>query len=270
MADLQRKLKDSEQRSTLWARRAGAAEARVPVQATTSRLPLPKGAYPQVHGPRSAPAAKTGLRSNPEGLVGSQVGLMGKPGNAIGSPTEVMGSAYIKAGRAPAQQQGMPVAGQQGCDEEDHEEGCAVALLQDALSEAPVEAAINMHKRRATTYDDSGTRDGARHLETDEPVLMQSVNLASSAGQLSGLQQRIAEYEKQHGLATVQKPVPVQLHDIDDGLLNGSDDQESPLKQRIAEYILNADHLVCKGLGRASSPTFSSQLDSTYRTKLNI
>ena len=269
MADLQRKLKDSEQRSTLWARRAGAAEARVPVQATSSRLPLPKGAYPQVHGPGSAPAAKTG--SNPEGLVGSQVGLMGKPGNAIGSPTEVMGSAYIKAGRAPAQQQGMPVAGQQGSDEEDHEEGCAMALLQEALSEAPVEAAINMHKRRATTYDDGGTRDGARHLKMDEPVLMQSVNLAASAGQLSALQQRIAEYEKQHGLATLQKPVPVQLHDdSDDGLLNGSDDQEFPLKQRIAEYNLNADHLVYKGLGRASSPTFSSQLDSNYRTKLNI
>ena len=275
VADLQRKLKDSEQRSTLWARRAGAAEARVPVQATSARLPLYQGLLPQGPGLGSASAVKTGLLSILEGPISRQAGLMGKPGNAIESAAEVMGGTYIKAERGSAHQRGMPEAGQQVADEEDHEEGCAMALLQEALSEAPGKATIQTHKRRATTYDDSPACDGARHMQMDEsgiPSVVQSYNSTSTAGQLSALQQRIAEYKKQHGLAALQGPAAAQLCDDSnesDGVLNGSDKQDSPLKQRIAEYTLNADHLVCRS-GRAASPTFSSRLESSHRTKLDI
>lgn len=255
MADLQRKLKDSEQRSTLWARRAGAAEARVPVPAAPARLPLPKGLFPAGCDLASNSAAREGLMGTTEGSIGSQACAIGRPGTSVGSPAELKGDVGVKPEEGLAAQQGRAAPGQQVVSEEEHEQGCALALLQEALSADPGTAAsVRMHAGPTTPFDD-GLTIGARHMQPHEPVLSahsQLQNTTSSLYQLSSLQQRIAEYEHQHGLAAFQG---LKLDSVGhDGKLSSPDGTVSPLKQRIAEY--NAQH-VMYGSPRSHSPTFS-------------
>ena len=254
MADLQRKLKDSEQRSTLWARRAGAAEARVPVPAAPAKLPLPIGLFPAGCDLASKSAARAGSMDTTEGSIGSQARAIGRPGTSVGSPAELIGDACVKPGEGLAPQQSRAVPGQQVVGKEEHEQGCALALLQEALSTDPGTAAVRMHTGPTTTLDD-GLTIGARHMQPHEPVLSANVQLPDtsfSSCQLSSLQQRIAEYEHQHGLAAFQG---LELDNVGhDGKLSSHDGTVSPLKQRIAEY--NAQH-VTYGSPLSLSQTFS-------------
>lgn len=255
VADLQRKLKDSEQRSTLWARRAGAAEARMPVPTAPARLPLPTGLFPAGCDPASQSAAWAGWMGTTEGLIGTQAYGIGRSGSAIGNPAELMGDGGVRLEEGLAQMQGRAATGQQAVGQEDHEQGCALALLQEALSAAPGTAALRMHTGPTTALD-NGLTIGARHMQEQEPVLSATVHrqdATSSTCQLSSLQQRIADYEHQNGLNAFQG------HSLGNatsfGKLNSLDGTVSPLKQRIAEY--DAQH-VTYGSPRSHSPTFSS------------
>lgn len=294
VADLQRKLKDSEQRSTLWARRAGAAEARVPVQATCVRQPLPKGLFPAGCDFTLPPAAKAGLgvpaggtaiggqadamgragsvlgswadpMGRPVTVIGNQADSMGRPGTAKGRPAESIGDATGNTEEVPGLQQGRGMTWQQAADEEEHEEGCALALLQEALSAAPGQAAARLHTRPMTGFDD-GITIGARHMQPDESILSAAgppEDATLSTRQLSSLQQRIADYEKQNGLAALQGLN--SIHDAGcDGKLSSIDDAVSPLKQRIAEY--NAQHIMCKSPRSPSSPRIDSRFGDSSRT----
>lgn len=290
---MQRKLKDSEQRSTLWARRAGAAEARVPVQATSARLPRPQGLFTAGQDPALLSAGKAGLggttaspigsqavpmglslvrsvgdqadlMDRPETLIGSLPVTMGRPAAAIGKPAESRGNG-VSTQEGPRLQQGRAAPGQQGDDdEEEHEEGCALALLQEALSGAPSKAKARMSARQSTTLAD-GMTIGARHMQTDESVLAAAAQLEfamPSTRQLSSLQQRIADYEKQSGLAALQRLSSVQsLSAGNDGKPSSVDDAMSPLKQRIAEY--NAQHIMCESPRSSSSPRIDSRFENS-------
>ncbi len=211
IADLQRKLKDSEQRSTLWARRAGAAEARVPAQGIAARKPLPRG-------PSSISPALT---------QSDRAGLMGRPGAAVGSFKTATGSCGDQMSRLLAEQQ------------QDHEDGCALALLQEALSAAPdvnVESDQSMHNAR---QDDGMQCPGVylppsrMWMSTDAPGPQTEL---TQYGHVSSLKQRIAEYQTQYqtqnGLAVLQYPSPCGSGDA----LNCHDEDQSPLQQRMAEY----------------------------------
>ena len=280
VADLQRKLKDSEQRSTLWARRAGAAEARVPVQATCVRQPLPKGLFSAGCDFTLPPAAKAGLGVPAGGtaiggqadamgragsVMGSQADSMGRPGTAKGRPAESMGDVTGNTEEVPGLQQGRGMTWQQAADEEEHEEGCALALLQEALSAAPGQAAARLHTRPMTGFDD-GITISAGHMQPDESILSAAAppeDATLTTRQLSSLQQRIADYEKQNGLAALQGLN--SMHDAGcDGKLSSIDDAVSPLKQRIAEY--NAQHIMCESPRSPSSPRIDSRFGGSSRT----
>lgn len=293
-ADLQRKLKDSEQRSTLWARRAGAAEARVPIQATSASLPCPTGLFAAGQGPALSSAAKAGLRGTTERLIGSQADpmgrslgsqadflgtsepligslpvTMGRPAAAIGKSSKSMDSAGVGAEENPTLLQGRAAPGQQGDDDEkDHEEACALALLQEALSAAPAKAKARMAARRSTIVDDGMTIDATHMQQDDESVLSAAAQLECakfSNRQLSSLQQRIADYEKQNGLAALQGLSFMQsLSAGNDGKPSSVDDPVSPLKQRIAEY--SAQHIMCESPRSPSSPRTHNRIGHSSRT----
>lgn len=203
----------------------------------------------------------------PDTAIGSQAGLMGRPEAAIGKPAGPMGNAGVSMERGPILQQGRAAPGQQGHDEEDHEEGCALALLQEALSAAPGETKARMRARRSTTFDD-GMPIAARHMQTEESALPPAGQLdfaRYSSRQLSSLQQRIADYEKQNGLAALQGLGSVELlSDGTDGQFSSTDDAVSPLKQRIAEY--NAPHIMCESPRSPSSPRIDSSFGNSSRT----
>ena len=218
-------------------------------------------------------AAKAGLGSTTEGLIGSQADpmgrLLGRPASskadplgrseplisslpvqmgssaaATGKHAESMGSPGSHTEENPTLQQGRAAPGQQADDDEqDHEEGCALALLREAWS-----------ARRSTTFDDGII--GARHMQMDDSVLSAAAQLefaTSNDRQLSSLQQRIADYEKQNGLAAVQGISSVQsLSAGNDGKPSSVDGAVSPLKQRIAEY--NAQHIMCESPRSPSPP----------------
>ncbi len=211
MADLQRKLKDSEQRSTLWARRAGAAEARVPAQGTAARKPLPRG-------PSSISPALT---------QSDRVGLMGRPVAAVGSFKSATGSCESQMSRLLTEQQ------------QDHEDGCALALLQEALSAAPD---ANLESDQACMHS-AGMQCPGVHLQpsmmwmgTDAPMQAGPQTDLTQYDHVSSLKQRIAEYQMQYqtqnGLAVLQYPPPRGNGDA----LTCHDEDQSPLKQRMAEY----------------------------------
>lgn len=208
---------DSEQRSTLWARRAGAAEARVPAQGTAARKSLPRG-----------------LSSMSPALTQSdRAGLMGRPVAAVGSFKSATGSCDNQMSRLLSQTE----------QQQDHEDGCALALLQEALSAAPdvkVECDQSMHSER----QDNGMQcPSGVHLQpsmmwmgTDAPMQAGPQTDLTQYDHVSSLKQRIAEYQTQYqtqnGLAVLQYPSP---HGRGDALTCHDEDQ-SPLKQRMAEY----------------------------------
>ena len=214
MADLQRKLKDSEQRSTLWARRAGAAEARVPVQSTSAKTALPRGLYPK--GPALAQNDRVNLMGRSDGAVGSSSGADGNVGNS--------------KGRLLAEQQ-------------DHEDGCALALLQAALSAAPdgaYESAQGIPSARQAGMQYAGQPLQPLGLSVSDDAYMQSgqgqgqhPDVQTSA-QPCSLKQRIADYQLQNGLAAV--PRQHASSPLAEEVLGWLSEEPSPLKQRIAEY----------------------------------
>ena len=209
-------------------------------------------------------AAKAGLRGNTEGLIGSQADPMSRP---MGSQTDPIGNAGVSTEEGPTLQQARAAPGQQADDdEEDHEEGCALALLQEALSAAPGKGQARMSARRSTIFDD-GMTTGAGHMQTNESVLSAAAQLEfamSSTRQLSSLQQRIAEYEKQNGLAALQglSSTP-SLSGGNNGEPSSVGDTVSPLKQRIAEY--NVQHIMCESPRSPSSPRIDSRFGNCSR-----
>ena len=264
----------------------------MPVQASFARLPQPKGLFVAGQDPDVASAAKAGLGASIENLMGSQAGLkgrsegsqadlMGRPDTAIGSQAGLMGRPTAAIGKAAGPMgnagfsteegrllpQGRAAPGQQGHDEEDHEEGCVLALLQEALSAAPCETKARSHARRSTTFDD-GMPMAARQTQADElglPAAGQLDFTKYSSRQLSSLQQRIADYENQNGLAALQGLSSVELLSDDiDARSSSIDDAVSPLKQRIADY--NAQHIMCESPRSPSSPRIDSSFRDSSRT----
>ena len=211
MADLQRKLKDSEQRSTLWARRAGAAEARVPVQATPAKMPLPRGPYPK--GPALAQT--------------DRVNLTGRSDAAVGSPSGADRNTGGSKGRLLAEQQ------------QEHEDGCALALLQAALSAAPDGNHGGAHSipsvRQAGVQCTSPPLQPVGLSVSDDAHMQsgQHPDVQTSA-QPCSLKQRIAEYQLQNGLAAVPAQHASSPHAEE--VLGWLSEESLPLKQRIAEY----------------------------------
>lgn len=212
VADLQRKLKDSEQRSTLWARRAGAAEARVPVQATSAKTALPRGPYPK--GPALAQT--------------DRVNLMGRSDSAVGGSRGADGNVENSKGTLLAEQQ-------------DHEDGCALALLQAALSAAPDgnhESAHGIPAARQAGMQYTGQPLQPLGLSVSDDAYMQSGQGQHPDVQTSvqpcSLKQRIAEYQLQNGLAAV--PEQHASSPLAEEVLGWLSEEPSPLKQRIAEY----------------------------------
>ncbi len=155
---------------------------------------------------------------------------MGRPVAAVGRSKAATGSCENEMSRLLAEQQ------------QDHEDGCALALLQEALSAAPdanVESDQSMHSAR----QDDGMQCPGVHLQpsmmwmsTDAPMQAGPQTDLTQYDQVSSLKQRIAEYQMQYqtqnGLAVLQHPSP---HDSGDALTCHDEDQ-SPLKQRMAEY----------------------------------
>ena len=242
----------------------------MPVQATSARAPLRTGLFAAGQDPAVTSVAKAGFGGTTEGLIGSQADPMGiilsRP---MGSQAEPIGDAGVSTEEGPTLQQARAAPGQQANDdeEEDHEEGCALALLQEALAAAPGKAKARMSARRSKSFDD-GITIGARHMQTDESVLSAAAQLEfamSSTRQLSSLQQRIADYEKQNGLAALQGLSSMQsLNAGNVGENSTVDDAVSPLKRRIAEY--NTQHIMCESPTSASSPRIDSRFGNSSRS----
>ena len=268
----------------------------MPIQATSARLPCPTGLFAAGQSPALSSAAKAGLRGTTEGLIGSQADpmgrslgsqadflgtsepligslpvTMGRPAAAIGKSSKSMDSPGVGAEENPTLLQGRAAPGQQGDDDEkDHEEACALALLQEALSAAPAKAKAKarMAASRSTIVDD-GMTIGATHMQQDdESVLSAAAQLECakfSNRQLSSLQQRIADYEMQNGLAALQGLSFMQsLSAGNDGEPSSVDDPVSPLKQRIAEY--SAQHIMCESPRSPSSPRIHNRIGHSSRT----
>ena len=198
VADLQRKLKDSEQRATLWARRAGAAEARVPVQATSAKKPLSQGRFP------TSPA--------PVGSASFASASAGMQGRAVESSQGMRnGAKIVDSQESTCQQEGA-------CDHE--EEGSASALLQEALS---VAADLS-----SNTQDVHSMQSAAQYVCASQPLTAAAVNDGPVFGASkfmhqiaegdtsqshnpsndhAALRQRIAEYRKQSGLPLLPRVV---------------------------------------------------------------
>ena len=214
-------------------------------------------------------SSQADLMDTPETLIGSLPAAMGRPAAAIGKPAELMGNGGVSTEEGPRLQQGRAAPGQQADDDEeaDHEDGCALALLQEALSAAPSKAKARMSAGQSTTFDD-GMTIGARHMQTDGSVLSAAEQLEfamSSTRQRSSLQQRIADYEKQNGLAAWQGLSSMQpLSAGNDGKPSSVDDAVSPLKQRIAEY--NAQHITCESPRSPSSSRIDSRFENSSST----
>jgi hypothetical protein len=155
---------------------------------------------------------------------------MGRPVAAMGSFTMATGSCENQMSRLLAEQQ------------QDHEDGCALALLQEALSAAPdanVESDQSMHSAR----QDNGMQClGVRlqpsriWMSTDAPMQAGPQTDLTQYDHVSSLKQRIADYQTQYqtqnGLAVMQYPSPCGNGDA----LTCPDEDQSPLKQRMAEY----------------------------------
>ena len=226
-------------------------------------------------GLRGSQADSMGGLDNVMGRAAQPMGNAATPiGNAahlIGHAVPLMGTVTLGAEGTRDLQQARATAGQERDEEEKHEAGCALATLQEAftLPGGPAKDVVGFHRRRATTCFDSNMI-AAQHMQADEPgrpSVMQSADTTPSTNQPSSLQQRIADYQKQHGLAALQQP---DLKDMPDGsveaMLGANNDEASPLKQRIAEY--NAQHAAHE-VSRDPSATVGSRFDSAHRTDLH-
>jgi len=186
----------------------------VPAQGTTARKPLPRG-------PCSIGPALT---------QSDRVGLMSKPVAAVGSCKTATGSSENQMSRLLVEQQ------------QDHEDGCALALLQEALSAAPGANLESDQSMRSARQDDGMQCPGV-HLQpsmmwmsTDAPMQPGPQTDLTQYDHMSSLKQRIADYQTQYqtqnGLAVLQYPLPR----ADGEALTCHDEDQSPLKQRMAEY----------------------------------
>ena len=202
VADLQRKLKDSEQRATLWARRAGAAEARVPVQTTSAKQPFSQGRL-------STSPALVGSASVANALTGMQ-------GKAVDS-SQGTGAKMMDLDH-PNHHHGV------SCQQEgsyDHaEEGSASALLQEALSVAADLSADSkdVHSMQSTAQHVCASQPTTSAALVDAPMFDASKSMQQVTGRdtsqsfnINGdhvaLRQRIAEYRKQSGLPLLPRVV---------------------------------------------------------------
>ena len=155
----------------------------------------------------------------------------------MGTPVAAVGSFKIATGSCENQMSRLLTEQQQ-----DHEDGCALALLQEALSAAPhpnVESDQSMHSAR----QDDGMQCAGVHLQpstvwmsTDAPMQPGPQTDLTQDNHVSCLKQRIAEYQTQYqtqnGLTVLQYPSPRGNGDA----LTCHDEDQSPLKQRMAEY----------------------------------
>ena len=241
MADLQRNLKDSEQRSTLWARRAGAAEARAPVQATSARSaqrPFPTNPSP--------PGADW------EGLIGISAGTVGRPDDAVGSLRKRFGSVERQQGRSLARQQEEPAQA--------HEDGCAQLLLQEAWSAAP-DGRFEMVQSIHSTRQDS--MDQGMSLIRDATMPSGPQREFKDCDQVLSLKQRIAEYQKQNGLSALPR---LHASEARSGELQACQDGlDSPLKERVAEYDELLEQHFSSSAFRTSPPSFAGRFESLDR-----
>ena len=243
VADLQRKLKDSEQRSTLWARRAGAAEARVPFQATSVTRPWSQGPYP--NGP--APA-QTDRADSTSILTGTS------------------------NGNASTQQHTSSDEDQEIAEE--HEEGCALALLQEALSAAP-ESNIGAARSVCSTRSNDRMGQIPPCMQLSGIPLSSSVTLTSDVNtmlaqhdDISSLKQRIAGYQTQSGFAGLPRLYNAQCNSQDGSACD--DGPESPLQQRIAEYNKISQQQSSHSTLRNFPSTFASRFDSLDTNKATL
>lgn len=307
VSDLQRKLTDAEQRSTVWARRAGAAEARLPIHAITAnaRLKLPEqrvGLYGSPPAsPRGAPSTAARLHGTmsgrfavPEGLDRTAPGLSGsaeglhrtalvhlstasglqgptaqgdglqessagltgsvhiarqKSGDALGlyemAPSQAVvrqGSSTDRSGSHHQHTVSRLVAGTDV--EQEHEEGCALALLQEALSrpDGASESVETQHSgmldagrdpdaRPAVGFDvgDAATTQLGKSDATAYAVKIPVIKIPQTGpqtGQLAAVHALPSAHSKSLHVTVCD--------DYLQGMLGGIPD--SPLKQRIAEY----------------------------------
>ena len=185
----------------------------MPVQATSAKTALPRGPYPK--GPALAQTDRVNLMGRSDGAVGSSSGADGNVGNS--------------KGRLLAEQQ------------QDHEDGCALALLQAALSAAPDgnhESAHGIPSVRQASMQYTGQPLQPLGLSVSDDAYMQSGQGQHSDVQTSvqpcSLKQRIAEYQLQNGLAAV--PTQHASSPLAEEVMGWLSEESSPLKQRIAEY----------------------------------
>ena len=266
VSDLQRKLTDAEQRSTVWARRAGAAEARLPIHAISAntRLKLPEQRVGLYGTASLSPTAAAGLHATASGLYDAAPGLHAAAPGAEGLHGPASGlhqTASVSPSAAAAEinrsgsvgyaissgQGGLshalsgmdtdPVQGAETRLQQEHEDGCALAMLQEAFS-VPFDAPEGFASQQSWTHAEMmGHQASIRGVHDSTYTAAQTAKadvLTGLEDSPNSLQGRIAAMHDQN--AKIGRP-SLQLKVFNDQVTGvASSAPDSPLKQRIAEY----------------------------------
>lgn len=252
----------------MWARRAGAAEARLPINAISAntRLKLPEQRVGLYGTASLSPTAAAGLHATASGLYDAAPGLHaaapgaeGLHGSASGlrQTTAVSPSAAAalvncsgSVGHAILSGQGGfshamsgmdtdPVQGAETRLQQEHEDGCALAMLQEAFS-VPFDAPEGFASQQSLTHAEMmgyqasirGVHDSnytAAAAQTAKADILKGLEDSPTS-----LQGRIAAMHDQNAKIGRRS---LQVKVFDDQVTGvASSAPDSPLKQRIAEY----------------------------------
>ena len=253
-ADMQRKLTDAEQRCTLWARRAGAAEARLPLHAiaANTRLKLPEqrvGLYGTTSwDPNSTPSSVSKSQNLSHAL--SSISKSHNLSHALSGIDTPQGVSHVLPGTMEQ------TADDGGKLQQEHEDGCALAMLQEALSCPSGTEVSGADGQWVAKHAKSQSEAVGNRL--DGTAAAQAVRMDASLNEddslsPASLKERMAELQVQSKLAL--RPLSrVTVCDNDLYRVIGTA-PDSPLKQRIAEY----NSMIQQQL---SSPRISAVLSS--------
>lgn len=272
ISDLQRKLTDAEQRCTVWARRAGAAEARLPIHAiaANTRLKLPEKRFGLYGTTSLSPTAASTLHATASGLAsGLDDTVPGQYGDAHAAHGGHADAAGV-VGAAPGQHEQPPaqastrrsgsiehaVSSRQGgfshalpgTDrfsglkatselQQEHEAGCALAMLQEALSRTPDVPGGGVERQQSFGQRRAHSLGASTSLSADSVT----ASLAQAARSGIILSSNDTSSPQSNCIAAVCDKRPTaarglfQLSIVDDPAMRASA-PDSPLKQRIAEY----------------------------------
>ena len=264
VSDLQRKLTDAEQRCTVWARRAGAAEARLPIHAiaANARLKLPEKRFGLYGTTSLSPTAASALHATVSGLAseldgtapgqygtahaahGGRADAPGLFGAAVGGHEPAPAHASVRRSdsieHAASLKEGSAshaILGLNGTSElqQEHEDGCALAMLQEALSRTPdmpggLEPQQSIDQRRAHCL---GAATLAAADDTKASVAQTARSVAISGSTDSSPQSGCIAAVRDKKATAARGLFPLSI--VDDPAMRASA-PDSPLKQRIAEY----------------------------------